>query len=243
MTIIPESVELHLKYVSPMLLMSWTTWGLIAVASLAAKKNMAHIPTKMQNFFEFVMTLVYSLADTAIGEKGHRYYPLFLGVFLYVLFGNLLGLIPGFTSPTSTLNTTLALGLVVFVYYQWQGIREHGIAYLAHFCGPIRKWYAFPLMALFIFIEGISHIVRPVSLAIRLFGNIFAKEILLGILALLAVIFAGLPSPWLKVGLGLAPLILRPLIIVLGVLVSIIQASVFTVLTIIYVAGAVQEQH
>ena len=243
MSILPEAVEYHLP-VNSLLAMSWVTWLVMLALSIPLIRRISRqAPSGLQSFWEFVFEKIFDLADGMIGPEAGRYYPLFVGVFCYVLFGNLLGLIPGFSSPTSTLNTTVALAAVVFVYYNYQGIRQGGTDYLKHFCGPVIKWYAVPLMILFVFIEVIGHLARPVSLAVRLFGNILAKEVLLGILALLMVVFSGLPGTGLKLMLFPAPLLLRPLIVVLGTLVSVIQAGVFTILTMIYVAGAVQLHH
>lgn len=242
MSLVPESVELR-GPVPTLLLMAWVTWGGIAVLSLLARRPLAIIPRGIQNLFEALCEMVFDVADAAIGAEARRYYPLFLGIFLFVFFGNLLGLVPGFSSPTSTLNTTAALAVVVFVYYNYQGVRQHGLAYLQHFMGPPLPWYLFPINALIFCIELIGHVARPLSLAIRLFGNIFAKEVLLGILAYLIIVFLGLPNPLMRYSLAMGPLLLRPAIILLGVLVSVIQAFVFLILSVIYVAGAVHVEH
>ncbi|MFC1521823.1 F0F1 ATP synthase subunit A [Elusimicrobiota bacterium] len=231
---IEESIHWQLPVPTPYA-MSLLVWVIIAIMSIRAAKKISFLPDPMQGFFEVVIETVTEIADTSIGKDAPKYYPLFIGIFIYVLFANLLGLIPGMMSPTASLNTTIALALIVFIYYNFQGIKTNGLSYLKHFLGPITKWYAFPLMILFIFIETIGQLARPVSLSIRLFGNIFAKEILLGILAILCLVFANPQSIFLMP----APLLLRPLIVVLGVLVSLIQAGVFTILSIIYVAGAV----
>jgi len=231
---IEESIAWHIPYLATPFLMTLIVWFFIGVLSLLAARRIKFLPEGAQGFLEVVFETVTELADSAIGKEAHRYYPLFLGVFTYILFGNLIGLVPGLSSPTATLSNTIGLALIVFIYYNVQGVRANGLGYLKHFLGPITKWYAFPLMILFIFIETIGQLARPVSLAIRLFGNIFAKEVLLGILGMLCVAFF---EPG-KMFLLPAPLILRPLIIALGTLVSLIQAGVFTILTIIYVAGA-----
>lgn len=225
------------------MLMSAATWGVIGAVSVAASKKIVFIPKGVQNFVEFLLEMIYSLADKVIGEHASKYYPLFVGIFLYILFGNLIGLIPGFSSPTASLSTTAALAIVIFIYYNAVGIREKGvIAYFKHFMGPPLPAYLFPINLLIFVIEIIGHFARPLSLAVRLFGNIFAKEVLLGILALLIVVFMGLPEATLRYSLTAAPLLLRPLIILLGVLVSLIQAFVFLILSVIYVAGAVQHE-
>ena len=97
-------------------------------------------------------------------------------MFTFILFANLIGLVPGFTAPTGNIGTTFGLGIVSFVAYNYYGFREHGVSYLKHFAGPV-IWLA-PLMAV---VEVLSHVFRPVSLAIRLFGNMFADHLVLGI--------------------------------------------------------------
>lgn len=243
MSFIPEAVEYHIHGLPTPMLMSVATWGIIGAVSAAAAQRIAFIPKGAQNFMEFLLEMIYSLADKVIGEKAGKYYPLLVGLFLYIFFGNLIGLVPGFSSPTASLSTTAALAIVIFIYYNAQGIREKGVVtYFKHFMGPPLPWYLSPINGLIFVIEIIGHFARPLSLAVRLFGNIFAKEVLLGILALLIVVFMGLPEAALRYSLTAAPLLLRPLIILLGVLVSMIQAFVFLILSVIYVAGAVQHE-
>jgi F-type H+-transporting ATPase subunit a len=179
---------------------------------------------------------VYGFADEMVGPKAPQYYPLFAMLFVFILVSNLLGLIPGLISSTSRLSTTVGLALIVFFSTHFFGIRERGLVqYVSHWFGAV-PWWLKPFMFL---IELISELARPLSLSFRLFGNILAKEILLGVLALLVVIF--LPSGNLiQEALTVVPLLLRPLIILLGILVSIIQAFVFAILAMVYIGGAVQ---
>ena len=243
MSFIPEAVEYHIPWVSTTLLMSGITWGIIGTVSVTASRKIVRVPRGIQNFVEFLLETIYSLADKVIGEKASNYYPLLVGIFLYIFLGNLIGLVPGFSSPTADINTTASLAIVIFIYYNAQGIREKGVInYFKHFMGPPLAWYLSPINGLIFIIEIIGHFARPLSLAVRLFGNIFAKEVLLAILALLIVTFMGLPSLSLRYSLTIVPLLLRPLIILLGVLVSMIQAFVFLILSVIYVAGAVQQE-
>lgn len=243
MSFIPEAVEYHIQGLPTPVLMSAATWGIIGTISIAASRKLSVIPKGIQNFTEFLLETIYSVADKVIGDKAQKYYPLLVGIFLYIFFGNLIGLVPGFSSPTASLSTTAALAIVIFIYYNAQGIREKGfVNYFKHFMGPPLPWYLSPINGLIFVIEIIGHFARPLSLAVRLFGNIFAKEVLLGILALLIVVFMGLPEAALRYSLTAAPLLLRPLIILLGVLVSMIQAFVFLILSVIYVAGAVQHE-
>lgn len=199
------------------------------------------VPAGMQNFFELCFEGVFGLADESIGEDAPRYYPLFIGIFLYILTSNLLGLIPGLISPTSDFNTTVALALIVFVYYNLQGFRKHGIGYLKHFMGPELPWFMFPVRGLMFIIEVIGNFARPFSLALRLFCNIFSKEMLLGLLALIITQFFFGKTP-IEKALTIAPLLLRPFIILLGLMLGLIQALIFLILSIAYVAGAVHSE-
>ena len=144
---------------------------------------------------------------------------------MYILVCNLMGLIPGFTAATANVNTNAAMAIPVFFATHFYGIRIHGIKYLNHFLGPIRSPAAIVLMLLMFVIELIGHLARPLTLTVRLFGNMAAKHILLLVLAILA------------------PLVVPGLILAPGLLVSIVQAFVFTLLSTLYLAGAVEEAH
>ena len=188
-----------------------------------ASKRLKPVPSKMQSFLELlIQTFENQLVET-VGEQGRKYVPLVATIGIFIFSSNLLGLIPGLMSPTSNLNVTAACALVVFVYYHWQGIKSQGFfKYLKHFMGPI------PLLApLMVPIEIISHFSRVVSLSIRLFGNIFAEELL--IVVMLSIIPFFLPLPFMAV----------------AIFTAFIQAFVFVLLTCIYLSGAVaqEEEH
>ncbi len=238
MTLLPEAIEYHIAHLPTVTLMSIITFLILGICSWIAKRYWQMVPQGLQNLVEWALGFIYDLADEIIGPTAAAYYPLLVGLFLFIFTGNILGLIPGFISPTANLNTTVALALIVFFYYHYQGVKTQGWHYFKHFAGPV--WWLAPLM---IPIGIISHLARPLSLAFRLFGNILAKEIILTILAMLISIFL-LSSGFLQKSLALLPLILRPAIIILGTLVSLIQAGVFLILTTIYIAGAVRmEEH
>lgn len=188
-----------------------------------ASRNLSIIPGKRQSFLELIVELFESLLRDTVGESSRKYLPVIATVGLFIFFSNLLGLVPGLMSPTSKLNVTAGCALVVFVYYHWQGIKSQGLwRYLKHFTGPI------PLLApLLLPIEIISHFSRPVSLSIRLFGNIFAEELLILIIASIIPFF--LPLPFMAI----------------AIFTSVIQAFVFVLLACIYIAGAVahEEEH
>jgi F-type H+-transporting ATPase subunit a len=181
-----------------------------------------------QVVLESYLNFVRQLLRDNMGEEGLKYVPLIAALGLFIFFGNLFALIPGFDAPTANLNTTLALALIVFFYYNWEGIRKHGVNYLKHFMGPI-KWMA----PFFFVIEIISHIARPITLALRLFANMRG-----GILILL-VVTSLLLSSWITT--IVSPPIMWFLIII-KILAVFIQTFVFMILSVIYIAGAVAEE-
>jgi F-type H+-transporting ATPase subunit a len=201
------------------------TWLVMLFLILVPKLTLSQIeliPGKAQNFWETIIGGLESFMADNMGEEGARMmFPMLATFALYILVANMIGLMPGFMSPTSNLNITLGCTLVVFVTTHILGVKFHGVAYIKHFLGPI-PW----LMPLMFPIELISHMARILSLSIRLFGNIMAKETLLGILFMLAgAYFAPLP------------------ILCLGVFVSIVQALVFLLLSILYFSGAMEHAH
>ena len=175
-----------------------------------------------RNFFELLGDTIYGLVEGVMGPKdAARYLPLIGSLFLFILFSNLLSLIPGFLPPTDTLKTNLALSGLVFVMTHVYGLRAHGIKYLKHFLGPY-----LPLAPLMLPIEIVSHIARPASLALRLLGNISADHKVVGVF------------------FGLIPLLVPVPFLVMGVFVSVVQAVVFSLLSTIYISTAVaHEEH
>jgi len=199
---------------------------ILILVAIVVRSSLQLIPTGIQNFMETVIDGILNLCEENIGHHWARhFFPLIATIALFIAVGNFMGLIPGFASPTSNINTNAAMALPVFFATHVYGIYAHGIGYLKHFCGPIRSVFALPLMILMFVIEFIGHLVRPVTLSVRLFGNMVAKHYLLAVLGLLA--------PW----------VIPTAILLLGVLVSVIQAFVFTLLATLYLAGAVEEAH
>jgi F-type H+-transporting ATPase subunit a len=173
-----------------------------------------------RDLFDIITGFVTGMVDGMIGHHGREFVPLLAAMFTYILFANLIGLVPGFTPPTDSLSTTFGLGIVSFLAYNYFGLREHGIGYLKHFVGPV-VWLA-PLMVI---VEGLSHVFRPVSLGIRLFGNMFADHLVLGIFT------------------DLTKVVIPVAFYTLGAFVCVVQAFVFTVLSMVYIAGAVAHEH
>jgi F-type H+-transporting ATPase subunit a len=199
---------------------------LLVAVSLTIRGSLALVPRGIQNFVEVMVEALMKLAEENIGHHwGKHFFPLIGTIGLYILVCNFMGLIPGFTAPTSNINATASMAVPVFLATHYYGIKVHGIKYINHFLGPIRSLAALPLMILMFFVEFIGHMVRPVTLSVRLFGNMIAKHMILFALGLLA------------------PVIVPVTILGLGVLVSLIQAFVFVLLTALYLAGSVEEAH
>lgn len=179
-------------------------------------------PSKMQHLFEVIYEFLHGQAEDFIGHhQGPKYVGYFGTVFVFILFMNLIGLIPTFESPTMFVYVPCGVALATFCYYHWQGIKEHGIfKYLAHFAGPM------PALALLMIpIEIISHLARPLSLTIRLYANMFAGE-------QVTVAF-----------MKLVPILVPVVFMALHVFVSFLQAYIFTMLSMVYVGGAVAHEH
>ncbi len=182
-------------------------------------KKPSLIPTPLQNIFELYIEFVDNMLKENMGDKGRKYFPLVAGLGLFIFFGNLMGMIPGLESYTANINTTLALALLVFVIYNWEGIKKHGIGYLKHFMGPIPA--AAPI---FFIIEIISHISRPITLALRLFANMTGGELITIVLIFLIPLLIPLP------------------IMVVHLIAVFLQTYVFMILTTVYIAGAITEE-
>jgi F-type H+-transporting ATPase subunit a len=174
----------------------------------------------IRNVLEALIDIVVGLSDSIMGHHGRKYASLFVSLFLFILASNFLGLVPGFLPPTSVFWTNLGLGLVSFFAYHYFGVQAHGVGYFKQFLGPMLL-----LAPLFVLIEVFSHIFRPMSLAIRLYGNMSGDHLVLEIFTNLT-----------KLGI---PVIFY----ILGSLVSVIQAAIFTILSVIYVAMAISHDH
>jgi len=175
----------------------------------------------LRNFFELILGFLAQLAEDIIGHHYKKSLPLLASCFLFILFMNLLGLVPGFLPPTQKMNITVGLALVIFLSTHYYGVKENGISYFKHFLGPV--WWMAPIM---LPIEIISHLARPMSLSLRLFGNITGDH----------AVVAGF--------MALVPILVPSVFLGLGLFVSFMQAFIFTVLSMIYISGAVtHEEH
>ncbi len=190
---------------------------------LAARRYRRERPGAVQNFLEMIVEGIRSLLDDVIGHGAEKKYLAMIGTFgVFIFVANLFGLFFFLQPPTGVLSTTVALALVSFVYFNTQGIREHGLlGYLRHFMGPV-LWLA----PLFFIIETIGNFARILSLSLRLFMNIYGEHTATGIFA------------------GLAPIIVPWPLMALGIFTALLQAFIFVMLTAVYVSlGTAHEEH
>jgi len=199
---------------------TWFVMVLLALFSFLATRRLQLTPGGFQNTMEVFVSAIQKLLIDTMGTHGMRFFPLIATLGFFILTSNLIGLIPGMDSPTANLNTTVAMALVVFFLTHIVGVKIQGLKYFKQFLGPI--WWLTPLM---LPIEIVSHISRPVSLSMRLFGNIEGGHIVLFVLFILVPLLVPLP------------------ILVLKLLISFIQTLVFMLLSMMYIAGAMEEHH
>lgn len=205
------------------------TWcGMIALLliGLYVKSKISLIPGKTQSIFEALVGGLEEFIIDSLGEKGRCYVSLLIGIFIYIFGMNLLGLIPGFDAPTANLNTTASVAGFVFVFYNILGIKTWGAHYIGHFTGPSKA-----LMPLMFPIEIISHLARPLSMSLRLFGNIFGEEMTL------LIFFSFGASIYIGALVGTVPLYF---LFLLG---KTLQAFILFVLSLIYIKGAIEHAH
>ncbi len=177
-------------------------------------------PGALQHVVEGAEGFINNQSEEIIGHHSEGFTPFLMALGLFILLNNLIGLIPGFESPTAAPSVTLGCAILAWIYYQAHGFRHGGIAYLKHFAGPV--WWLAPLM---IPIEIISHLARMMSLTIRLFANMFAGDMVT--LVFFSLVPIGVPVLFLAMHLG----------------VSLLQTYIFVLMTTIYLAGAVAEEH
>ena len=234
-------------YVPDHVTFTWVVMILLAVLAFAASRKVALVPQGLQNFFEVVLEQFQQMIDDVIGPEGRPFLPLIATLGLFILTANLLSLIPGASGPTTNLNTTAACALVVFLSYHAIGVRKQGaLAYLAHFAGPV----PLVLKPLMFVIEIISHLARPLSLTLRLFGNMFGGHVLLAIIfflmgldGLIGWALSGSTIGAVAGGSGGVVMIVFTIgfLYPLKILVSFLQAFIFVMLTMLYISGAIEE--
>ena len=204
----------------------WAAMAFLLVVSFIATRNLSIFPTKIQMVFEGILGYFKNLTDSMIGEDGKKHFPLIASLFLFIVTANLMGQLPlrmielkhgEIASPTNDINLTAGLAIIVLVYYVVNGFMKKKAGFLF-------KGFSFAGIVEF-FVEILDMITRPLTLALRLFGNILAGEILIS--AMIGLMAWGLPLPFMF----------------FEVLVACIQALVFTMLTTVYIATAVKEEH
>ncbi len=201
-----------------------------------ASRKMSLVPKGLGNIGEWGVEFVRNnIVLDVIGSQGLQYLPFIVTVFFAVLFNNFLGLIPGLKPGTGTLGTTFAWGIMVFVVYNWIGFRKNGfVGYLKSFLPTGTPWWLVPLIYP---LEVISHFLRPFTLGVRLYANMYAGHIVLGIFGIFVVVAFEALSPTSVVVAGLS-LAMQIIMYAFEVFVAFIQAYVFSILTAVYISGA-----
>jgi F-type H+-transporting ATPase subunit a len=195
-------------------------FALLALLSFLATRKLSVYPGTSQNVMEVIIGGFDGLLNEIMGHNGRKFFPLIATLGLFILTSNLIGLVPGFESPTANINTNAAMAIVVFLSTHVVGVKEHGLKYYKQFMGPV--WWLTPLM---VPIELISHISRPLSLTFRLFGNIKGEDIVLLVVLFLVPYFVPIP------------------VFILMIFTSLVQTLVFMLLAMMYIAGAMEEGH
>lgn len=201
---------------------------LLIVAALVGRKalgsgDQAVIPSgkfSLKGIFELITEFIVGLVDMIIGHHGRKFIPFFAALFTFILFNNLMGILPGVVPATENINLTFAMGLFSFAAYNYYGLKENGIHYLKHFLGPF-----LPLAIIMLPIELVSNFIRPFTLSMRLANVMLGDHTVLGVF------------------LDLVPLIVPIPFYLLGIFVCFIQAFVFTLLSMVYISMATAHEH
>ena len=203
---------------------------IVAIVARLAAKDRSLVPGKLQNFVEFSLESLDDLTHGVLGHYGRHYTPFIGTLFIYIFCMNMIGLVPGLKSPSSSLNTTIGLAVTVFLYVQYTGLRRLGIiGYIDHLLGRPRDVMGFIFIPLMFPLHVIEEFIKPMSLSLRLFGNILGEDALIAAFVgfgILALSFMGSP-----IGLPLqVPFML------LAIITGTIQALVFSLLSTVYIA-------
>jgi len=210
-------------------IMMWIVCAVIFLFFWSATRTAGLIPNKLQGMAEVALEFLRSLVQENMGEKGMRLFPFIATLFFFVLFSNLLGLIPGAYTVTSQVMVNGVLALAVFVISIVTGLLLHGFRFLSIFVPHGTPWWLLPIM---IPVEVISQLTRPITLAVRLFANMTAGHTVINVLLGL-VMLGGIFLGWMPLGFTVA-------IYALEVLVAFIQAYIFTVLATVYIGDAIR---
>ena len=197
--------------------MTWITMAIVLLIAFLATRSLAIVPRGWQMVVEIIVDWLHGQMDAMMGKSGRFLAPFIVALFMFLLVGNWLGLVPTMASPTNDLNTTLALAVTVIVMVHGIGIYKKGFHYIAHFFQPV---------FIFVVINIVEEIAKPITLACRLFGNIMAGEILIVVLLMLMPIWMPIPAVcWLA----------------FSIFIGGVQAVIFTMLSMAYLANAVKE--
>ncbi|MDR2350493.1 MAG: F0F1 ATP synthase subunit A [Deltaproteobacteria bacterium] len=195
--------------------------AVLIVLGFLATRKIRMVPGTLQSFFELVVGAMREFHEGTMGKKGMVFFPMCCTLIIFVFFCNANGLIPGSFSPTSNLNTTLGFALMIVLLTHVMGFKVHGLKYLKHFMGPT------PVLAPLMFpVEIVSHAARVVSLSFRLFGNVLGEDLVIAVLVLIAgQFFVPLPMMFL------------------GLFTGFLQAFIITLLAMIYISEAMEDEH
>ena len=196
---------------------SWVCMAVLFILAFIVRRRLTLVPGRLQNVFEAIVDTIENFVCGSMGEAGRKFVPLLAGIFIYIFSMNIMGLIPGLDAPTANLNTTVCMALFVLVFYNAVGLWKWKAHYVHHFTGPSK--FLVPLMFP---LEIVSHLSRPVSLSLRLFGNIRGEEIVMILFFVMAPILGTIP------------------IYALFLLGKTMQAFVFFMLTMFYIKGALE---
>ena len=231
---LPQNPVVHWMFRNEYLVFAWIGGCAFFLIAWLAMRNARpdRLPGPLQNGFEWVVESMEDVTGGMLGRHNERYFPFIMAIFFYILTMNLIGIVPGFKSATSTLDVTLALALITFLYVQWSGIRNLGpLGYIDHLAGSPRDVIGFAMLPVMIPVHVLGELVKPVSLSCRLFGNIFGEDTLI-------VVFVSASALCLKASLlvlGAPPLMgITALFMLLQTLTSIVQALIFSLLTTVY---------
>ena len=235
----------HLPGIPDHVTYTWLAMIILAGVAFMASRRLELVPHGAQNAMEVVLEQIQGMIDDVMGPQGRPYLPFIATLGLFILTANLMSLVPGLAGPTTNLNTTAACALVVFFAYHAIGLRKQGVVtYIKHFMGPV--WWLAPLMMP---IEIISHLARPLSLTLRLFGNMVGGHILLAVIFFLMglngligwALHGGLAGALVGGLSGVIAIVFTVgFLYPLKMLVSFLQAFIFVMLTMLYIAGAIE---
>lgn len=218
----------------------WMTVALVtSIAFLAvAMRKQAMVPGRLQVVAEMLYMFVANMVRDSIGSKGARYFPFVFTLFVFVLMGNLLGLLPYAFTYTSHLAVTGGLALLIFTMVIGFGLYNHGLKFFSLFAPAGVPWFIYPVL---VPIEIISFFVRPLTLSVRLFANMMAGHIMLKVIAGFAAAAAGIGAGYAV--FGVFPVMINVMLMAFELLVAVIQAYVFAILTCVYLKDTVDLHH